>query len=220
MPRCNLTLRQKCQIIELHKDQSTDAIAKKFHVHPSTVLRTLKKKNKILDQASRVNFNFKTVQTNLSGEEHDIMVLEYIKARQEADEPISIKDICDKALECAKDLNRNIKSKRGWWRRFKFRCNIVRSRVQNKPPSAGPLIESSPKKDKNGKKAKTIVDKKNKKHESLKGKKQNYTFKIRAYPLNTTKATTATTITTSSTNMKSVASENEPSSEASVTNQA
>ena len=96
MPRCNLTLKQKCQIIEFSGELSTDQIARKFHVHPTTVTRTLQKKKRILDQASRVNVNFKTVQTNQRGEEHDTMILEYIKSRQDANEPLSIKEICER----------------------------------------------------------------------------------------------------------------------------
>lgn len=109
---------------------STVQLAKKFHVHSTTVTRTLQKRKRILEQASRVNVNFKTVQTNHRGEELDGMVLEYIRSRQEQkNEPLTIREICDKAIEYAKTLNREIKSKRGWWRRFKIRCNIVKLRL-------------------------------------------------------------------------------------------
>lgn len=126
-----MTLKQKCQIIELFGEMSTEKIAKKFRVHPTTVTRTFQKKHKILDQAARVNVNFKTVQTNQRSQELDAMIIEYIKKRQELNEPITIKNICDKAIECAKILDKNIKSRRGWWRRFKVRCNIIRSRCKS-----------------------------------------------------------------------------------------
>lgn len=132
MPRCNLTLKQKCQIIELSSNLSTDQIAKKFHVHPTTITRTLQKKSKILEYASRVNVNFKTVQTNKRGEEHDTLILDFIRSRTEVNEPITIKEICDKAVDLAKGLDREIKSKRGWWRRFKVRCNIIKCRISGK----------------------------------------------------------------------------------------
>lgn len=169
MPRCNLTLKQKCQIIELSDGLSTELIAKKFHVHPTTITRTLQKRKKILEQASRVNGNFKTVQTNQRGEEHDTMVLNYIKARQDANEPLSIKDICDKAIEFAKILERSIKSRRGWWRRFKIRCNIVKSRVQK---NTNCLAVSGAQNEKKSKKKKS-------KKISKQKEKKSYTFKIR-----------------------------------------
>ena len=169
MPRCNLTLKQKCQIIEFSGELSTDQIARKFHVHPTTVTRTLQKKKRILDQASRVNVNFKTVQTNQRGEEHDTMILEYIKSRQDANEPLSIKEICDKAVECAESLDRNIKSKRGWWRRFKVRCNIIRSKLQK---NSSYLVDSASQKDKTSKR-------KSDKKSPAKAKKKSYTFKIK-----------------------------------------
>lgn len=172
MPRCNLTLKQKSQIIELSCELSTEQLAKKFHVHPTTVTRTLKKRSKILDQASRVNVNFKTVQTNQRCEEHDSMVLKYIKTRQEANEPLTIKEICDKAIEYAKVLNRSIKSKRGWWRRFKVRCNIVRSRLTK---SFG--ADTCKKQQTN----KTVKGKSKHKNgeSSVMSKKKCYTFKIK-----------------------------------------
>lgn len=122
-------MKQKIQIIDLSSNLSTEQIAKKFRVHPTTITRTLQKKKKFQEQASRVNGSFKTVQTFLKNEEHDVMVLEYIKSKQDLNEPLSIKEICDKAEEFAKALNRNLKSKRGWWRRFKVRCNIIRSKL-------------------------------------------------------------------------------------------
>jgi len=167
MPRCNLTLKQKVQIIDLSGELSTEQIAKKFHVHPTTVTRTLQKKQRILDQASRINVNFKTVQTNKRGEEHDSMILEFIKTKQDANEPITIKDICDKALECAQSLDRSIKSKRGWWRRFKVRCNIVKSRMQR---TIGPSHELAQQREP----VKRKPDKK-----SQVSFKKNYTFKIK-----------------------------------------
>lgn len=137
MPRCNLTIKQKSQIIDLSGELTTEQLAKKFRVHPTTVTRTLKNKIKILDLASRINVNFKTVQTNMKNEEHDSMVLEFIKSKQEANEPITIKDICDRAAEYAKNLDREIKSRRGWWRRFKVRCNIIKSRLNSNKNSTG-----------------------------------------------------------------------------------
>lgn len=128
MPRCNLTLKQKSQMIELSSELNTEQLAKRFRVHPTTVTRTLKKQEKILRQAGRVNLNFKTVQTNYNSEQHDSLVLEYIQAKQEANEPVTVSDICDKADEFAKGLGRLIKSKRAWWRRFRVRCNIVKSK--------------------------------------------------------------------------------------------
>lgn len=130
MPRCNLTLKQKSQIIELSTILSTEQIAKKFRVHPTTITRTIQKRARILDQAGRVNANFKTVQTNKRIEEHDLLVLDFISKRHDSKEPISIKEICDKAAEFGTSLERPIKSKRGWWRRFKARCRIIRSRLQ------------------------------------------------------------------------------------------
>lgn len=165
MPRCNLTLKQKSQIIELSGKLSTELIARKFHVHPTTVTRTIKKKSRILDQASRVNTNFKTVQTNRRSEEHDALVLNYIKERQELEQTISIKDICDKAIEFGQLLDRHIKSRRGWWRRFKTRCQIIRSRIH-----LG---------DSNNNSNKTVVSStKNSTVLSTK-KKKVYTFKVR-----------------------------------------
>lgn len=130
MPRCNLTLKQKCSIIELYGEMTTEQIAKKFQVHQTTVTRTFQKKQRILDQAKRVNGNFKTVQTNQQCQELDKMIIKYIKSRQEINDPITIKDICDKAIEYAHLIDKNIKSKRGWWRRFKVRCNIVRAKCK------------------------------------------------------------------------------------------
>lgn len=170
MPRCNLTLKQKCQIIELSNDLSTDQIAKKFHVHPTTITRTLQKKSKILEYASRVNVNFKTVQTNRRGEEHDAMILRLIKSRQENNLPISIKEICDKAVELAKELDREIKSKRGWWRRFKVRCNIIKCRMLTK--SSNCLLDSTVHRDKSNKR-------KVEKRSPTKTKQKAYTFRIR-----------------------------------------
>lgn len=167
MPRCNLTLKQKCQIIELSKDYTSDQLAKKFHVHPTTVTRTIQKKARIMDQASRVNINFKTVQTNHRNEEHDSLVLEYIKSRQNANEPITIKEICDKAVECAGSLGRDLHSKRGWWRRFKVRCNIVRSRF---PKSSIYMADLTTKKNKLGRPSKASGER---------NKTKNYTYKIR-----------------------------------------
>lgn len=129
MPRCNLTLKQKTMLIELSKQLTTEQLAKRFHVHATTVTRTIKKKDRILVQASRVNPNFKTVQTNQRSEEHDTMVLDYIRNHQNSNVPISVSDICDKAVEFAKELNREIKSRRAWWRRFRVRCNVVRSKL-------------------------------------------------------------------------------------------
>lgn len=129
MPRCNLTLKQKTQLIELSEHLTTGQLAKKFRVHATTVTRTIKKKERILDQASRVNPNFKTVQTNLRSEEHDTMVLDYIRSKQGTNVPISVTDICDKAVEFANLLGRDIKSRRAWWRRFRIRCNVVKMRL-------------------------------------------------------------------------------------------
>lgn len=199
MPRCNLTLRQKCQILELSGDLSTEQIAKKFHVHPTTVTRTIQKKKKILEHASRVNVNFKTVQTNQRGEEHDRLVLEFIKARQEANDPITIKEICDKAVEFADTLERTIKSKRGWWRRFKVRCNVVKSRMLKSKASPNVTItenSTTPKEevtptDNNGsgisdtgdievkKKKKTSRESKKSKQQASKVKRKGYTFRIK-----------------------------------------
>lgn len=166
-----MTLRQKSQIIELSGELTTEQLAKKFHVHPTTVTRTLRKKQKILDQASRVNVNFKTVQTNQKNEEHDSMILKFIKINQQANKPLTIKDICDKAVEYAHLLDREIKSKRGWWRRFKVRCNIVRSK----------LSKNSEKKNKDNL---NLREKKNNKQKddrrsSETTNKNYYTFKIK-----------------------------------------
>lgn len=131
MPRCNLTLKQKSQIIEAsNKQLSSEQIAKKFHVHPTTITRIIKNKSRILAQASRVNTSFKTVQTNGQSEQHDNLVLDYIRQRQISKQPVTIKDICDKAVEFGQQVGRHIKSKRGWWRRFKTRCQIVKSKLQ------------------------------------------------------------------------------------------
>jgi len=132
MPRCNLTLKQKTQIIELRHSLPTELLARKFRVHPTTITRIIKNQAKILDQAGRVNSSFKTVQTYGRCQEHDLLVLEYIKQKQQSKEPVSIQDICDRALEFAQLVDRPIKSKRSWWRRFKTRCQIVRSRLQDK----------------------------------------------------------------------------------------
>lgn len=129
MPRCNLTLKQKSQMIELSGELNTEQLAKRFRVHPTTVTRTLKKQEKILYQAARVNPNFKTVQTNFKSEQHDALLLDFILAKQQANEPITVNDVCDKAVEFAADLGRQIKSKRAWWRRFKVRCNIIKSKT-------------------------------------------------------------------------------------------
>lgn len=163
MPRCNLTLKQKCQIIELYGDLSTEQLAKKFHVHQSTITRTLQKKQKLFKQASRINSNFKTVQTAPNSEEHDLMILEYIRSRQKLNQPTTINDICDKAEEYSKILNKKLKSKRGWWRRFKFRCNIVRTKISVGSPS---ISNESVKKDQNSKPI-------------TKSKKTSYTFRIK-----------------------------------------
>lgn len=152
MPRCNLTLKQKCNIIELYGEMTTEQIAKKFQVHQTTVTRTFQKKQRILDQAARVNGNFKTVQTNQRCQELDEMIIKYIKSRQELNEPVSIKEICDKAIEYANLIDKNIKSRRGWWRRFKVRCNIVRSKCKSINPA---------------------------KDKKSSGKKKNYTFYIK-----------------------------------------
>lgn len=173
MPRCNLTLKQKCQIIELSSELSTDQLAKKFRVHPTTVTRTLKKKDKIFDYSSRVNVNYKTVQTNRKGSEHDALILNYIKEKQVANEAITIKDICDKAVEFANLLNRDMKSRRAWWRRFKVRCNIIKSRLQKNSIT---LSEST------GRKLiKQRIDKKS----ETPAKKKRYTFKVKANQLTT-----------------------------------
>lgn len=129
MPRCNLTLKQKSQIIELSKQLTTEQLAKKFQVHPTTVTRTIRNSNTILYQANRVNPNFKTVQTNFHSEEHDSRVLDFINKKQEAHEPITVSDICDKAEEYARELYRPIKSRRGGWRRFRIRRNIIKSKI-------------------------------------------------------------------------------------------
>lgn len=171
MPRSNLTLKQKCQIIELVGEMTTERIAKKFHVHPTTITRTLKKKDKILEQASRVNINFKTVQTLQRSEEHDAMVLEFIRSKQDAKEEISIQNICDKAIEYAATLNRTIKSRRGWWRRFKVRCNIARHRIKKRilpnPAIQRGLVKKS--------REKRVDDRKQKGKMNEKG----YSFKVR-----------------------------------------
>ena len=116
-------------MIQLSEHLTTVELAKKFRVHTTTVTRTIKKKDRILNQASRVNLNFKTVQTNFKSEEHDSMVLDYIRSKQGANIPISVADICDKAIEYANILKREIKSRRAWWRRFRIRCNVVRMRL-------------------------------------------------------------------------------------------
>lgn len=139
---------------------TTEQIAKKFQVHQTTVTRTFQKKQRILDQAARVNGNFKTVQTNQRCQELDKMIIKYIKSRQELNEPVSIKEICDKAIEYANLIDKNIKSRRGWWRRFKVRCNIVRSKCKS----------TSATKDKKSS-----------------GKKGNYTFYIKEPNLNSKK---------------------------------
>lgn len=177
MPRCNLTLKQKCQIIELSSELSTDKIAKKFHVHPTTITRTLQKKSKIFEQASRVNVNFKTVQTNRRGEEHDTLVLNYIR---ESKEPLSIIDICDKASELAASLGRTIKSKRGWWRRFKVRCNIVRTRVPKKTKSSNLIERQSSRREQNvdRNESSSSTTKIKKPIEST--KRKSYTFKVKS----------------------------------------
>lgn len=164
-------MKQKCQIIELSSELSTDQLAKKFRVHPTTVTRTLKKKDKIIDYSSRVNVNYKTIQANQKGGDLDTMILDYIKDRQNANEPITIKEICEKAVEFAKSLNRDIKSKRGWWRRFKVRCNIIRSKLQRNagPPSSS--IESTSRK--------TVKRKTDKKPSTQTSKKRKYTFKVK-----------------------------------------
>ena len=165
-------------MIELGAVFSTDELAKKFHVHPTTVTRTLKKRARIQEQASRVNGNFKTVQTNLRSEEHDSMVLDFIRTRHEANEAVSIKEICDKAAEYAKTFNRTIKSRRGWWRRFKVRCNIIRSRVQKssnndkhyKNSKDHQQLQSGTERRKNGEKT-VITD----------DKRKHYTFRVKAH---------------------------------------
>lgn len=206
MPRCNLTLKQKIQIIDLSSNLSTEQIAKKFRVHPTTITRTLQKKKKFQEQASRVNGSFKTVQTFLKNEEHDVMVLEYIKSKQDLNEPLSIKEICDKAEEFAKALNRNLKSKRGWWRRFKVRCNIIRSKLsknviqqlqqqpqeqqdEQQPPELKQdsyEAQQEPQKKKRQTKAKEdgpanqkTTKKKVKRKTSAKNTKKDYTFKVK-----------------------------------------
>lgn len=129
MPRCNLTLKQKSQMIELRSQLNTEQLAKRFRVHPTTVTRTLKKQERILHQVARINPNFKTVQTNFKSEQHDALVLDYIHTKQAANEPVTMNDVCDRAVELAKELGRQIKSKRAWWRRFRIRCNIIKSKV-------------------------------------------------------------------------------------------
>lgn len=180
MPRCNLTLRQKLQIIELSSKLSSEQIAKKYHVHQTTITRTVKKKKKILDHATRVNVNFKTIQTNQLGEEHDRSVLEYIRTKQNANEPVSIKEICDRAAELAKDVGKCIKSKRGWWRRFKVRCNIIRSKVQKSKISNPPAIQAESPVTKQDEKTSGKQKTKKTKHKVAKGtKRKDYTFKIK-----------------------------------------
>lgn len=189
MPRCNLTLKQKIQIIDLSSNLSTEQIAKKFRVHPTTITRTLQKKKKFQEQASRVNGSFKTVQTFLKNEEHDVLVLEYIRSKQDSNEPLTIKEICDKAEEFAKALNRNLKSKRGWWRRFKVRCNIIRSKlsknvIQQLPASQNQQQQKRRKQtateddtlaDQKGE----ITKKKAKRKPSSRQTKKDYTFKVK-----------------------------------------
>lgn len=171
MPRCNLTLKQKCQIIELSKELSTDQLAKRFRVHPTTVNRILKKKEKIFDYSSKINVNYKTIQTNRKGGEHDEMILDYIKQKQNANEAITIKEICDKAVEFAKLLNRSMKSRRAWWRRFKVRCNIIKSKLPKNPSGNPP---DSP----NRRDVKQKVDKK-----AVSSAKKKYTFKVKGNQL-------------------------------------
>ena len=143
MPRCNLNLKQKSQIIELSGQLSTEQLAKKFRVHPTTVTRTIKKKNRILDQASRVNVKFKTVQTNQRSEELDTLVLKFIKTKQAANERLSAREICNKAVELAKTLDRDL-NRRAWFRRFKVRCNIFKTRLRpDKKSDDSPIEESS-----------------------------------------------------------------------------
>lgn len=168
MPRCNLTLKQKCQIIELSSELSTDQLAKKFRVHPTTVTRTLRKKDKIFDYSSRINVNFKTVQTNRKGGEHDELILNYIKEKQAANEPITIKEICNKAVEFAELLNREIKSRRAWWRRFKVRCNIIKSRLQKNSGNPSELTSRKVIKHKVDKRSVSTV------------KEKRYTFKVKS----------------------------------------
>jgi hypothetical protein len=163
MPRCNLTLKQKTQLIELSEHLTTGQLAKKFKVHATTVTRTIKKKERILNQASRVNPNFKTVQTNLRSEEHDTMVLDYIKSKQGANVPISVTDICDKAIEFANLLGREIKSRRAWWRRFRIRCNVVRIRLNSQSNQKSPddgikqVTNETPQRSKKGSSKKVIT---------------------------------------------------------------
>lgn len=179
MPRCNLTLKQKCQIIELSSQIPTEQIAKKFHVHPTTVTRTLRKKKRILEQASRVNTNYKTVQTNKKSEEHDSLILQFIKSKQEANETLTIEEICDKAIECAKTLDRELKSKRGWWRRFKIRCNIIRTKLPKQTNQSGCLADNMTVAQRDS----IIVSNGSKKKSDKKGKSKrkqnNFTFRIK-----------------------------------------
>lgn len=175
MPRCNLTLKQKCQIIELSNELSTDQLAKKFRVHPTTVTRTLKKKDKIFDYSSRVNVNYKTVQTNGKGSEHDALILNYIKEKQVANEAITIKDICDRAVEFANLLNRDMKSRRAWWRRFKVRCNIIKSRLQKNSVTLSESTSRKLVKPRIDKKSASLANK----------KKKRYTFKVKSNQLTT-----------------------------------
>lgn len=129
MPRCNLTLKQKCQIISLKDKLPTKDLAKKFHVHLSTISRIIKNQQQILNVATRINLNHK--KTTSYDYELDGLVLEFIKTHQEESKSLSVKEICAKATEFSKTLGRQITCKGSWWRRFRQRCKIIKTRQSN-----------------------------------------------------------------------------------------